>query len=120
MSHEDWPAIVARAEGEALRPIAADYGVSQETIRAVLRRAGRADLLADVGRRRSLEAAAPLPPPAPAKIPQERHAEIVILCQRHTQAEVAAIFGVSQATVWRIVRRATGAKRPDAGVTSGT
>ena len=104
---EDWPAIVARAECEGLRPIAAVYGVSQETIRATLLRAGRADLLADVGRRRSLEAAAPLPPPAPTKIPKERYADVALLCQRHTQAEVAAMLGVSQATIWRITRRAT-------------
>jgi predicted DNA-binding protein (UPF0251 family) len=26
-------------------------------------------------------------------------------CQRHTQAEVAALFGVSQATIWRIVHQ---------------
>ena len=120
MSSDDWPAIIARAEREGLRPIAAVYGVSQETIRATLLRAGRADLLADVGRRRSLEAGAPLPPPAPAKIPKERYAEVVMHCQRDTQANVAAIFGVSQMTIWRIVRHVTGAKRPDAGVMSGT
>jgi predicted DNA-binding protein (UPF0251 family) len=25
------------------------------------------------------------------------------LCERHTQAEVAALFGVSQDTIWRII-----------------
>lgn len=85
--------------------IAADYGVSPETIRAVLRRAGRADLLADAGRRRALECAAPLPPPAPAKVPKERYVEVALLCQRHTQADVAAMLGVSQMTIWRIVRQ---------------
>ncbi len=28
-----------------------------------------------------------------------------MLCQRHTQAEVAALLGVSQAILWRIVRQ---------------
>ena len=104
----DWPTIIARAECEGLRPIAADYGVSQETIRAVLLRAGRANVLTDVERRRALETAAPLPPPAPMKVPKERYGEVAQLCQRHTQAEVAALLGVSQATVWRIVRRSGG------------
>ncbi len=31
---------------------------------------------------------------------------MIMLCQRHTQAEVAALLGVSQATVWRIARQA--------------
>ena len=47
-----------------------------------------------------------MPPPAPMKIPKERYGEVVLLCQRHTQAEVAALLGVSQATIWRITRRA--------------
>ena len=106
LSPADWPAIVARAESEGLRPIAANYGVSPETIRAILRRAGHADLLADGTRRRALEIAVPLPPPATAKIPAARHAEVRDLRRRHTQAEVAALFGVSQATIWRITRRA--------------
>ena len=108
LSSADWPAIVARAESEGLRPIAASYGVSPETVRAILRRAGRADPLANAERRRILEGAAPLPPPAPAKIPKDRYAEVARLCQRHTRAEVAAMSGVSQATVWRIARRVTG------------
>jgi len=108
----EWPSIIARAEREGLRPIAADHGVSPETIRAILRRAGRADLLADNDRRRTLEAGAPPPPPAPAKIPRERYGEVALLCQRHTQAEAAALLGVSQATIWRIVRQAAGRTTP--------
>ncbi len=68
MTLEDWPAIAARAEREGPRPLAASYGVSHETIRAILRRTGHAGLLVDADRRRALEVAAPLPPPAPAKI----------------------------------------------------
>jgi hypothetical protein len=71
-------------------------------VRAALRTAGRADLLEDPGRRR-LEATAPAPPPPPRKIPLGRHDEVRRLCERHTQAEVAALFGVSQATIWRII-----------------
>ncbi|HET8629861.1 MAG TPA: transposase family protein, partial [Thermomicrobiales bacterium] len=56
-----------------------------------------------------LAAAAPPPPPAPRKVPRERYGEVARLCQRHTQAEVAAMLGVSQATVWRIVRHERGA-----------
>ncbi len=33
-----WPTIAARAEHESLRDLAAEYGVSHETIRAVVRR----------------------------------------------------------------------------------
>jgi len=47
-----------------------------------------------------------LPPPTPAKIPAARHAEVRALRHRHTQAEVATMFGVSQATIWRITRQA--------------
>ena len=108
LSSADWPTIVTRAEREGLRPIAASYGVSPETIRAILRRTGHAALLTNAHRRRTLETAAPLPPPAPAKIPAARHAEVVTLRLRHTQAEVAALFRVSQATIWRITRRAAG------------
>ena len=97
--------ITERARHESLRDLAAEYGISPEAIRAALREAGRAHLLEDPGRRRRLAARAPLPPPAPAKVPQERHAEVVLLCQRHTQAEVAALLGVSQTTVWRILQR---------------
>jgi transposase len=106
LSPEGWPAIIARAEGEGLRPIAASYGVSPVTIRAVLRRAGCAELLADSTRRRALETAAPLPPPAQAKIPAARHAEVRALRRRHPRAAVATVFGVSRATIWRITRRA--------------
>ena len=62
ISAEDWPAIIARVEREGVRRIAAAYGVSPETIRAILRRAGHAELLADGNRRRALETATPLPP----------------------------------------------------------
>ena len=36
-----WPAIAERARCESLRDLAADYGVSHETIRAIVRRVGR-------------------------------------------------------------------------------
>ncbi|HEU5329976.1 MAG TPA: helix-turn-helix domain-containing protein, partial [Thermomicrobiales bacterium] len=36
-----WPEIAARAENESLRDLAAAYGVSHETIQAVVRRATR-------------------------------------------------------------------------------
>ena len=90
-----------------MRAIARDYGVSHTTIRTVLVKTGDALLLNDRGRRQRLATQGPLPPPAAAKIPKERHGEVLTLCQRHTQAEVAARFGVSQATVWRIVQQAT-------------
>lgn len=32
-----WPEVVARAKGEGLRSIARDFGVSHETVRAILR-----------------------------------------------------------------------------------
>ena len=99
----DWPALVARAEHEGVRSIARDLSVSHEAVRAALRAAGRADLLEDTSRRRRLESTAPPPPPPPRKIPLERHAEVCQLCERHSQAEVAAMFGVSQGTIWRIV-----------------
>jgi hypothetical protein len=99
----DWPAIVARAEHEGTRPIARDLGVSHEAVRSVLRAAGRADLLADPARRQWLEGTAPPPPPPPRTIPLEQHPEVRRLCERHTQAEVAAMFGVSQNMIWRIV-----------------
>lgn len=53
-------------------------------------------------------------PPAPRKVPRERYGEVARLCERHTQAEVAALLGVSQATIWRIVRhqRAAAAAGP--------
>jgi plasmid maintenance system antidote protein VapI len=100
---EDWPALIERAEREGVRALARDLGVSREAVRSALRAAGRADLLADLARRRLLEATAPPPPAPPRKIPLERHAEVRRLCERHTQAEVAAMFGVSQDTIWRIV-----------------
>jgi hypothetical protein len=106
-----WPEIIARVEREGLRPIARDLGVSHEAVRTVLVAAGRGDLLADAARTRRLAAAAPPPPPAARKIPQERYGEIVALCQRHTQAEVAALLAVSQTTVWRVAQRARREKR---------
>ncbi len=36
---ERWPEVVARAQGESLRSIARGFGVSHETVRAVLRSA---------------------------------------------------------------------------------
>ena len=102
---ERWPEVIARAECEGLRKIARDFGVSHEALRAVLQAAGRADLLADARRTHRLAASAPPPPPARAKVPKERHGEVVVLCQRHTQAEVAEMLGVSQATIWRIVQQ---------------
>jgi transposase len=99
------PALVTRVEREGLRPVAQSLGVSHETLRATLVAGGYEALLADVGRKRRLASAASPPPPAPRKIPDERYAEVATLCQRHTQAEVAALLGVSQTTVWRIVRR---------------
>ncbi|MDP9375373.1 MAG: hypothetical protein M3Q65_23570 [Chloroflexota bacterium] len=98
-----WSEIVARVKHEGLRRIARDFGVSHEVIRTVLQAAGRTDLLADAEHRYRLAAAAPPPPPAQHKIPKERYGEVVTFCQRHTQAEVAAMLGVSQATIWRIV-----------------
>jgi hypothetical protein len=56
--YEQWPEIVRRAGQESIRRIARDLGVSHEAVRTALRAAGRADLLADPGRRRRLEAAA--------------------------------------------------------------
>jgi hypothetical protein len=38
-----WPEVVARANGEGLRSIARDFGVSHETVRAILRVADAAD-----------------------------------------------------------------------------
>jgi hypothetical protein len=52
-----------------------------------------------------------LPPPAAAKIPAARHAEVRGLRRRHTQAVVATMFGVSQVTIWRITRPAVGEER---------
>jgi hypothetical protein len=101
--NEQWPAIIVRAEHEGTRSIARDLGVSHVGVCAALRAAGRADLLADPGRRRRLEATASTPPLPTRKIPLERHAEVRRLCERYTQAEVAAMFGVSQDTIWRIV-----------------
>ncbi len=42
ISQEHWPEVVSRAQGESLRSIARDFGVSHETVRAVLRVAGLA------------------------------------------------------------------------------
>ncbi len=97
--------IAERAKDESLRAIARDYGVSQETVRTMLVRAGHVSLLADKDRLHRLALDSPLPPPAPRKVPKEMHNEIIALCQTATQAEVAARFGVSQATVWRIRRK---------------
>ncbi|MDP9372586.1 MAG: helix-turn-helix domain-containing protein [Chloroflexota bacterium] len=108
-----WPDIVRRAEHEGLRAIARDYGVSPHAVRTVLRKTGHAHLLNDEARRQRLTARVPLPPPAPAKIPRDRYGEVVLLCQRHTQAEVAALLGVSQATIWRILQQAQ--KQPGLG-----
>ena len=102
---ERWSEIVARVEHEGIRPIARDLGVSHEAIRSVLRAAGHADLLADTERKSRLAALAPAPPAPPRKVPVERYPEVVRLCEHHTQAEVAAMFGVSQFTVWRIVKQ---------------
>lgn len=99
----DWPALVARAAQEGMRRIARDLGVSHEAVRAALHAAGRSDLLADTARRRRLEATASSPPPPPRKVPLERHGEVRQLCEHLTQAKVAALFGVSQDTIWRIV-----------------
>ncbi len=93
-----------RAERESLRTIARDYGVSHNAVRTVLRKTGHRHVLQDEVRQRELAAAVPPPPPAPRWVPKERYGEVVMLCQRHTQAGVAAMFGVSQATIWRIVR----------------
>jgi hypothetical protein len=99
----EWPAIIARAEHEGTRPIARDLGVSHEAVRSVLRAAGRADLLQDMSRRQRLAATAPPPPPPTRTIPVEQHPEVRRRCERHTQAEVAAVFGVSQNMIWRIL-----------------
>jgi hypothetical protein len=112
---ELWPEIVERIRGESLRSLAQAYGVSHNAIRTVLVKTGQAHLLHDEGRRQHLAARVPLPPPAAAKIPKEHYWEVALLCQRYTQAEVAALLGVSQATVWRIVHQ--GKKRPGSGLT---
>jgi DNA invertase Pin-like site-specific DNA recombinase len=101
----EWLVIASRAAGENLRTIARDYDVSSGAIRAILVNAGHAALLGDHERARRLAASAPLPPPAPRKVERERYGEVAELCRHHTQAEVAEQFGVSQATVWRIVRQ---------------
>ena len=106
MPPERWPEIIERAPDESLRALARAYGVSHTAIRTVLVKTGHAHLLHDEGRRQRLAAYVPLPPPAAPKIPRERHGEVALLCQRHTQAEAATMLGVSQATIWRIVRRA--------------
>ena len=105
MPAERWPEIIERAPDESLRALARAYGVSHNAIRTVLVTTGHAHLLADEGRRQRLATRVPLPPPATAKLPGERHSEVALLCRRHTQGEVAAILGVSQATIWRIVQR---------------
>jgi predicted DNA binding protein len=43
-----WPEIAERARYASLRDLAIEYGVSHETIRAVVRRATRARLIAAV------------------------------------------------------------------------
>lgn len=96
-----------RVEREGLRPPARALGISHQALRATLTAGGHQALLADAGRKHRLMVAAPPPPPASTKIPKERYREVITLCQRHTQAEVAAQLGVSQTTIWRIVRRAT-------------
>ena len=105
MPPERWPEIIERAPDESLRALVRAYGVSHNAIRTVLVKTGHVYLLSDQGRRQRLAAQAPLPPLAAAKIPRERHGDVLTLCQRHMQAEVAAMLGVSQATVWRIVQR---------------
>ena len=102
---EHWPEVVERARDESLRSLARVYGVSHNAIRTVLIKTGHAHLLDDDRRRQRLAAEVPLPPPAAAKIPKERYREVALLCQRHTQAEVAASLRVSQATIWRIVQQ---------------
>ncbi len=113
MPPERWPEVVERARDESLRQLARAYGVSHNAIRTVLVKTGHEQLLHDEGRRLQLAAQVPLPPPATGKIAQERYGEVALLCQRHTQADVAEMLGVSQATVWRIVHH--GKKRPGAG-----
>ena len=105
MPLERWPEVVERAHDKSLRAIARAYGVSHNAIRTVLVKTGHAHLLHDEGRRQRLAARVPFPPPAAPKVPEERHAEVALLCQRHTQAEVAVMLEVSQATIWRIVQR---------------
>ena len=105
MPLERWPEVVERAHDESLHAIARAYGVSHNAIRTVLGKTGHAHLLRDEERRLRLAAQVPLPPPATGKIAKERYGEVAWLCQRHTQAEVAAMLGVSQATIWRIVQR---------------
>jgi transposase-like protein len=104
LSPQDRQSIAERAQGESLRAIARDYGVSQETVRSALVQAGYASLLEDKSRSRQLALAGPPPPPAPRKVPVELYGDVVACRERETQAEVAARFGVSQATVWRICR----------------
>ena len=105
MPAERWPEIIERAPDESLRTLARAYGVSHNAIRTVLVKTGHVHLLQYEGRGQRLAAQVPLPPPAAAKITREGYAEVVLLCQRHTQAEVAKMLGVSQATVWRIVQQ---------------
>ena len=119
MPAERWPEIIERARDESLRALARAYGVSHNAIRTVLVKTGHAHLLHDEGRRQRLAARVPFPPPAAPKVPEERHAEVALLCQRHTQAEVAALLGVSQATIWRVVRRVSERRRPGVGGTTG-
>jgi hypothetical protein len=102
---EHWPEVVERAHDESLRAFGQAYGVSHNAIRTVLVKTGHAHLLHHEGRRLQLAAQVPLPPPATGKIAQERYGEVALLCQRHTQAEVAALLGVSQATIWRILQQ---------------
>jgi hypothetical protein len=102
---ERWPEVLERARGESLRTIARAYGVSHNAVRTALVAAGCEHVLKDQSRRQQLAARVPLPPPAPAKFPKERYREVVLLCQRHTQAEVAAMHSVSQATISRVVQQ---------------
>jgi hypothetical protein len=103
IAEEHVPAIIARAEHEGIRQIARDMGVSHEAVRNALRAAGRSDLLADPTRRRRLATAVPAPPAPTRKVPVERHDEVRRLCEHSSQVEVAALFGVSQNTIWSIV-----------------
>lgn len=67
-----WPEVIRRAGSESLRAIARSFGASPEAVRTVLRRTGNEALVRDEARQRRLAAAVPLPP-APRKVPKERH-----------------------------------------------
>ena len=55
-----------------------------------------------------------------AKIPTTRYGAVALLCQRHTQAEVAAIFGVSQMTIRRILQNVAERETPRATEREGS